>query len=308
MSYRLSLDVDVAAALRAAAVEQLEDAARLLRDGLDDDPVDAVHGARKDLKKTRSILRLARPGMPRKGYRRENEFLRDTARSISAARDADVMVETVDKLAERFVGRLPKRTFTALRKRLADQARSSREHAGATITGDVVAALETAVARVDAWPLAKTDEATLRDGAVRAYDRGRRALAAVEREPSVEALHDWRKRVKDLWYHGRLLTDAWPGPLEALAEEAHVLSDLLGDDHDLAVLAETLAAGSTPAARAPVDEEPLIELIAERRAELQVEAVRLGRRLYAERPKAYGRRLAGYLDAARVEREVGQPA
>jgi CHAD domain-containing protein len=307
MSYRLSLDADVAAALRAAAVEQLEDAARLLREGLDEDPVEAVHGARKDLKKTRSILRLAQPDMPRKGYRGENEFLRDTARSISAARDADVMVETVDKLAERFVGRLPKRTFTALRRRLAAEARASREHAGATITGDVVGALEAAVARVDGWPLARVDEETLRAGAVRAYDRGRRALAAVERDPSVMALHDWRKRVKDLWYHQRLLQDAWPGPLEAQAEEAHVLSDLLGDDHDLAVLAETLAAAS-PAARAPVDEEPVLELIAERRAELQAEAVRLGRRLYAERPKAYGRRLAGYLDVARAERHVGQPA
>jgi CHAD domain-containing protein len=308
MGYRLSLDADVPAALRAAAVEQLEDAARLLRDGLDEDPVAAVHGARKDLKKTRSILRLARPDMPRKGYRRENEYLRDTARSISAARDADVMVETVDKLAERFAGRVPKRTFTALRKRLADQARASREHAGATITGDVVGALEAAVARVDAWPLAKTDDATLRDGAVRAYDRGRRALAAVERDLSVEALHDWRKRVKDLWYHGRLLEDAWPGPLEAQAEEAHVLSDLLGDDHDLAVLAERIEARPGPAAGAPAASGPLLELIAERRGELQAQAVRLGRRLYAERPNAYGRRLAGYLDAARAERPVGRPA
>ena len=39
-------------------------------------------------------------------------------------------------------------------------------------------------------------------------------------------------------------------------------------------------------------------LIAERRAELAAEALALGRRLYGEKPKAYGRRLAAGLRAA----------
>jgi CHAD domain-containing protein len=136
---------------------------------------------------------------------------------------------------------------------------------------------------------------------VRAYARGRDALACVERERSVEALHEWRKRVKDLWYHQRLLRDAWTAPLKAMAAESHRLADLLGDDHDLAVLAERVTGSE---GSATLDNETLLSLIAERRAELQEAALELGHRIYAEKPKAYGRRLARYLAAARAGRSA----
>ena len=67
-------------------------------------------------------------------------------------------------------------------------------------------------------------------------------------------MHEWRKRVKDLWYHCLLLQDAWKPVMSALADEAHELSDRLGDDHDLAVLLEwahvhgSALDGSRPAA------------------------------------------------------------
>jgi CHAD domain-containing protein len=308
MSYRLNLDAEVPEAVRAVAVEQLDDALTRLREQRDDDPVEAVHEARKDLKKTRSLLRLVRPDMKGKSYRRENDQLRDIARSLSAARDADVMIETVDKLRERFVGRLPARAFTTLRRRLQAEARAAREQADGAISGEVLHSLDAAVARVGAWKLDGCDARTLPRGAQRAYRRGIATFARAEDEPTVEHLHEWRKRVKDLWYHQRLLSDAWPGLLEASADEAHDLSDLLGDDHDLAVLADRLATGHGPAGRAPVDDASLRELIAERRLELQAEARTLGRRLYAESPKAYRRRLRSYLEAARTARPVPELA
>src|SRR3954451_9294391 len=98
MGYRLQLDRPLPEALRAAAVERLETATGRLA-GYAERPEAAVHGARKDLKKTRSLLRLARPGMPAKTYRRESRALRDIGRSMSAGRDAVVMVHTVDALA-----------------------------------------------------------------------------------------------------------------------------------------------------------------------------------------------------------------
>jgi CHAD domain-containing protein len=300
MSYRLNLESDVPGAVRACATEQLEDALTLLREQRGDDPVEAVHGARKDLKKTRSLLRLVRPDMPGKSYRRENDELREIARSLSDARDADVMIETVDKLRERFVGRLPARSFTAVRRRLQSDAKAAREQADAAISGELVHALEAAAARVGAWKLDKCDVDTLTRGTERAYRRGIAAFERAQDDPTVENLHAWRKRVKDLWYHERLLADAWPGLLEATADQAHELSDLLGDDHDLAVLGERLAAGVGAAGGAPVDDAALRELIAERRLELQAEARALGHRLYAESPKAYRRRLAAYLEAGPV--------
>ena len=140
----------------------------------------------------------------------------------------------------------------------------------------------------------------------RQYKRGRAALAAVEKSPSVERLHDLRKRVKDLWYHGRLLEEAWPRVVKAQSKAAHGLSDLLGDDHDLAVLAERVERGV--ATDAPIDDDAVLGLIARRRAELQAEAVPIARRLYAEPPTAFRGRLREYVRAAGAERRLAEVA
>ncbi len=298
MPYRLDLSTDAPTAVRDAAREQLADAVRRLRDDREDEPVKAVHEARKDLKKTRSLLRLARPGMDRDAFRRENRTLRDAGRALSGARDADVLVEVAEDLAERYDGQLPQSSFDALRDTLAADARAARADGDADAARDVIADLEGVALRTDDWPLDGCDRDALVAGAARAYRRGHAALAAAADDPAVERLHDLRKRVKDLWYHARLLEEAWPRVLKTQGKAAHELSDLLGDDHDLAVLAERIGGGTF------VDEAAILDLVARRRATLQDEALRLARRLYAEPPKAYQRRLEAYVRLGGAERAV----
>ncbi len=289
MSYRLDLGVPVPDALRAVLVARLEHAQAALRDADADTAAEAeaVHDARKDIKKARALLRLARPDLPDAAYRSENDALRDIARSLSAAREADVLAETLELVATRLVGRMPEPELDALRVRVAELAASSRpqEAAGAgAIPEQTVGALEEAVTRARALELDHCDTDTLVAGSVRAYERGVEALAVAQDDTTVEHLHDWRKRAKDLWYHQRLLRDAWPEVLKAQAGAADRLTKLLGDDHDLAQLAEHLP-----------DEPIVLEAIAELRTEIQADAWQLGRHLYAEKPKAFGQRLARYL-------------
>jgi CHAD domain-containing protein len=108
-------------------------------------------------------------------------------------------------------------------------------------------------------------------GIDRAYRRGRKGYKGAS-HASTEELHQWRKRAKDLWYHHRLIKDANPSVVAAYAKDAHQLSDLLGDDHDLAVVRATIVHQDPPAATAPVDLDPVVDLIDERRSELQAEA------------------------------------
>ena len=93
------------------------------------------------------------------------------------------------------------------------QARSRPRTAAATATRPAaasVAMLSEARERVDDWPLERDSFDAVADGLERTYRRGRRDFRAARDEPSVEALHEWRKRVKDLWYHHTLLRELWP--------------------------------------------------------------------------------------------------
>ena len=96
--------------------------------------------------------------------------------------------------------------------------------------------LESAREEVADWPLERDDWGAIEGGLRRIYRQGRRRMREAENEPSTEALHEWRKRVKDLWYHLSLLRETWPAVVGPEADEAHALSEKLGDDHDLAVL------------------------------------------------------------------------
>lgn len=304
MAYRLGFAEDVAGGVRRCAREQLAGAVQKL-ERAGDDPVEAVHDARKHLKKTRALLRLVRPALGRKAYRAENGALRDVGLSLSGTRDADVLVQTAGALAEHATGRLPAGTFAELRTALAEQAAAGREAAVPDLAG-AVEALRLAEQRVETWPLDDADWETVLAGLATAYASGRKALALARAEPTPDRLHEWRKRAKDLWYQQRLLSPAWPRVLEAQAEEAHVLSELLGDHHDLAVLAERLADTARPLPLA-VDAErtELLALVTHRGDELRTAAMQLGDRVYAESPKAFARRLGRCVRAAVAEQPPG---
>jgi CHAD domain-containing protein len=129
----------------------------------------------------------------------------------------------------------------------------------------------------------------------------------VEEEASVTNLHELRKRVKDLWYQLRLIRDADPEMIGLLSDHAHDLSDHLGDDHDLVLLREQAQRRSEDFA-APADQRLLLQLIDQRRGELQFAASSLGERIYSEKPKRFVKRLETRWKLWRKREPVPVPA
>ena len=291
MAYRLRNSESPARGMRRCAREELDNAIEQLTEGVSSDPVTGVHEARKSLKKERALLRLVRRELGDDTYRTENTALRDAARRLSGLRDAQVGLLTLDRLAEPATGHVPETTMERLRTALAADGAAHTPAGLPAVAAAVAVELTDVRERTKQWHLGRDDWKLVSAGLSRAYGRGRAALADVEADPTVEHLHEWRKRVKDLWYHARLLQPLWPDVMEAQAEQAHVLSELLGDDHDLAVLRERLVSDPAVAAGVPADLDPLIGVIDRRRAELVAEARLLGRRIYAERPSAFERRM-----------------
>jgi CHAD domain-containing protein len=305
MPYRLQDGEAVADAIRRCAQEQLENAIEKLTADPADDPVAAVHDARKSLKKTRSLLRLARGSMKPIERRRENALFRDAGRSLSGVRDADVMIEAIDKLAKRYGDDAPQATLMTIRARLKEDRARTRDHAGQSDAEQQAAHdLGAALARVPRWKLDGDGWELIEPGLGRTYRAGRRAMRKARAKPTVENLHEWRKRCKDLWYDLRLLGPLAPNVMQGHADDAHQLSDLLGDDHDLAVL-RTAIAESTHAI--PANTDAADRLIEQRRAELQGEALATGERLYAERPQVFMRRMRSYWETWDAEADAEKP-
>jgi CYTH domain-containing protein/CHAD domain-containing protein len=295
-AYRLLADEDAAAGVRRVIVARLEKAAERLREPLDGDALaEAIHGARKDLKKARAALRLVREEVGEETFKRENVALRDAARLLSASRDAEVRLETLEALVEGGAGDAPPGA-TALWR---DALTADRDRIVGTEGDQIEAAVEeidAVAARAPEWPLRHTGWKLLSPGLDTAYTEGRDAFEALPARPSFEAVHDLRKRGKDLWYQLRLLRDAWPAVLEPTAEEIHEFTDLLGDHHDLAVLAEDLDGREEVGA---ADRNVLRELIAAEQHALLIDALSLGERVYAEKPGPFARRLRAYWRAWR---------
>jgi CHAD domain-containing protein len=266
-----------------------------------------VHDARKRLKKTRALVRLARPALPKPVFRDTNRALRDRGRALSGARDADVLVATVEGLADAAAGRLPAASFTSLRDTLAQRADAHRR-ASADAPADDADALRSLAREIEELPFGRVRAKHLARALTRTYANGRAEFARADREPSTERLHEWRKRVKDLWYQQKLVQEAWPAVLKAQAAEAKTLSQLLGDEHDLAVLAETVERDPELTSAAAADRDAILELIAHRRQALLAEVRSLGRRVYAEKPQTYDRRTRRYLKAALAEAPSAAPA
>ena len=262
-SFAFRPEETVAEAATRVGREQLDKAIAELTTRRDHDPDTAIHNARKAIKRERSLLRLVGPSLPRGERRHERAALRDGAHRLSAAGDAAALIATTDALSQRYAGHLPKRAFGAIRAELAAEHGGHSESEFEARVAAATAALETVRERTPEWEIGAAGWPALDTGLRRSYTRGRRALARAQRGRSDEALHDWRKRVKDLSFHSQLLAGVCGPVVAGQAKDAHALADLLGDDHDLAVLDEALARGLP----APVDVDAVRELIAHRRDE-----------------------------------------
>jgi CHAD domain-containing protein len=291
-AYRLKAKEGAAEGVRRIALGRAEKALNRLAGTDEEEFAVAIHGARKDLKKLRATLRLIRADLGGELFRAENQRYRDAARLLSKSRDAEVKLETLAALQSRFGEDLPgdasERWEDAL-ERERDEMASSAAGQTPTRIGQAMEMIEEGRDRILGWSPANDSWRLVGPGLAGSYRQGRRAMKRTQAKPSAGNVHEWRKRAKDLWYQLRIVQGAWPELLGETAEQAHELTDLLGDHHDLAVLEEDLASRREVGKR-----KAFKALIEERQRELVACALKIGWRLYAEKPKAFSRRLERY--------------
>jgi CHAD domain-containing protein len=297
MKYTIQSDEPVSEGIKRIVDGKVERAV----DHVDDGEMgrhETVHEVRKRCKEVRAALRLVRGVLPT--YSEENAHYRDTARRLSDIRDAQALVETFDDhvvpaVEERDA--MDEDALADVRETLTDRRESMAREMDLdgrlrTVRGELVAGRE----RVPDLPVATEGFDAVAAGLRKSYKRGRNRMTEAYEDPDTERFHEWRKRVKYHRYHSRLLRSAWPGPMKARRGELKELSDLIGDEHDLAVFLQTM---DEEELFAEATRETLEGVITARRSELRRAGRPLGERLFAEEPDRLVARIRAYWTATR---------
>lgn len=288
MSYRLSRDETVAEAAARIAREELDAGLDALRG-----PGDLharIRAARRATRRTHALVRLVRAGL---GPHAELAALDlgDAARRLAVRRDATA--------AEVFTRLIPDPTDGLADVGAALAAARDADTAGedpVELTG-AAADLARVRARVAHWP-AFDGWRALAPGLRDSYRRGRRTLRTALADPMTPAFTAWRPCVVELKDHTLLLQRIWEPIQAAFACALADLAALLRDDHDLERFRVTLAGRPD----LPPDAcKELLARVADRRCELRRAALALGRRIYAEPPRAFVLRIRRYWQAWRED-------
>jgi CHAD domain-containing protein len=298
MSYRLDPAMPMSEALRRVAFAELEIAHSAL--ATPPERHSGVHSARKCLKRLRSLLLLARPGMPEPVFASLTDRLGSIAKGLAAARDAAALIDAIDKL-ERETGSGPGLgPLQSLRGWLHKRRHAAEQNLEKSAASDAMRGLlelRPAFAGLAVYP---DDFHALAKGLRQCYRATRESFRKAFDAGRDEELHEWRKGVQHHWRQMQLLAPCWPSELTARAESARSLSQNLGDDHDISLLMRLV---STPTMMfgSPEETAAFLKRCRKRHRALRKEARQQGERLFAERARPFAERIETYWQIAAGE-------
>lgn len=256
-----------------------------------EDSAAAVHELRKSFKRLRGLLRLVR-GRQMQPARELRRTVADAARQLSGARDQAAQREAMDDLVAK-AGVAPAVCKVAIRALgSAEQADDDdalarhRPQLAALIEGCIEAAPRLAGSMGPKALLAALGED---------YEKARSGGQEVDVDDA-EGLHELRKAVVNHRYQMELFTPFWPAQGKLWETELQRLREKLGKHHDLAVLIKRLDDNPPTTIAERKWHTPLYEAAHARQQRLAISAMRLHARLFAERPKAFRRRLSAYMN------------
>jgi CHAD domain-containing protein len=304
MAHSLSLDEPLDRSLKAIAIEKLDSAIAALES--QGDRSQAIFEARKNMKRARSVLRLARPLIKDKILKREDKRLSRAARRLSEARDAKAVLDIAARLEEIAGKEAERALFADLRRWLQARVELAERHLESEALEASLADLKASRDEIGSLSFKALPFDSLLGAARETYAEARKAMRSAFAKENAAEYHDWRKAAQHHWQQMRLLQEAWPvedcGRIALVRDLAH----LLGEHHDLSVLKDVILANAASCDR-PGDYLRLAELIEARQSALLAEAAPFGEQIFAEKPKAFLKRLTESLESA-ARSGQGSPA
>ena len=246
---------------------------------------DAIHEARKSMKKVRAVLRLVAKDVD---IGPALKHMRDAAHILSPIRDAGSLLGSARTLCSHHADELPANTCRSLIARLDHnkvtvQRSAARQHA----IPKTIQLLRRVYVASRNWTWNKTGWSTLVSQVRRTYKKARRAMRSLSLRSRPEIFHEWRKRTKDLRYALRLFEKR--GVRRRDLTNLELLETWLGDDHDLAALHATTSVGA--GGNGVSADAALTAVVQREQRTLRQKALSLGRRILLQTPKRFEKRL-----------------
>jgi CHAD domain-containing protein len=237
----------------------------------------SVHGARRQIKRLRSLLRLLREEIGEGAFISANESLRAMADALAGQRRAEALVVAAGRLRGKGGLYWQQAAIAHRDAHLADHAAKG----GILAAQSFLSAASKAVAVPGRQP--ESPEA-IAQAFLRSYRKARSQLARGFDSGDAAELHEARKHVIHHLHHVGILGDH----LRRAGQRSEALEGLreaLGDLNDLDELIQLAARVGTPPPR------PAVETIARRRARLLKRAKTSAERLFRHAPKAFRKRI-----------------
>ena len=203
------------------------------------DRAEAVLEARKCVKKARAILHLLKQNLGH-DYRVLDGELRSVAHRLSSLRDVEASPEIMNALRDHYPRIITRSMSRGVQRGLLARTRGTMAHVDPDrLLLRVAREIKRSGTRVQRRIRRVTQVGAIRAGINRGYRRARRAMASVRTHPSDDQFHAWRRRVKDHWYHMRLV-ERFNARARVRMRRLKQLETWLGDDHNLVVLRATI--------------------------------------------------------------------
>jgi len=293
VGFRLKSGQSVSNEIRRIVLQQLDRATSELTSIGDPESDEAIHDARRRVKKIRAIIRLVRPVLDKE--HRADPALRQVSKLLAPVADGQGVIDTLNQMSKRYRRELPPKMAEAIRSDLVDRGR--RIDTQASKEGVLEKAQMTLRAerqRVKKWKISADGFRAVAPGLKASVRRARGAMVDAWLHPTASHHHTWRRHVKNHWFHVRLLGARCGYRLQSYQRQLEALDGILGEYHNLVLLHEVLVSDT---ALQRVEVARCLSIVERYQRALRRNAHVLGIRIYSEKPRRFVRRVRELWDA-----------
>jgi CHAD domain-containing protein len=234
----MSANRDISISLKEIITGQLNNLLLQIRNN-NQSPEILVHEVRKGIKRIRSLFRLFKPAISEYDFHIINELIADAGRSLTLHREAVVNYQTYKEIERSINDSISTSAKVIINQYLSKEVKEAYSNIGNAFNNQILNVsfqLSKIRDKIDSLNVRNYSHDLFILALEKNYQKTIHYFSICRISLHLEAIHKWRKFCKHVFFQVRF------GPLpeneesNKFAEQLNILSEILGKEHDLAVL------------------------------------------------------------------------